>query len=259
MNRSNRRFGIELEFECPWEYLKKHAQKHIQKVYGPRKSYSKNDSFESNIHLDKWHIKVDGLSTISELTTPVSTQKDLKLIGNVVGGLQQCELNPSESCGFHVHIDIPDIDMYHFMASWMISERAIFSCFPLDRRKSSYCQKINDQPNASRSFISRLLEEKVDTSGHTDAVSFSNYEERKTVEIRIAEATDDPEFVVNWIEFLLYWIDYTKQQNPSLLPCRKCNSMSFEDLLEDIPMKKSVVQFMRKRYEKYSRMPYWVY
>lgn len=259
MNRSNRRFGIELEFECPWEHLKKHAQKTIRKHYGLRKSYSRNDSFESIIHTDKWHIKTDGLSSIAEMTTPISTQSDLSNIYKVIRDLQEQELNPTENCGFHVHMSIPDINPYHFMSAWMIYEKSIFSCFPLDRRKSSYCQKINEQPQVSRSFISRLLEDKVANSGHTDAISFSNYEDRKTVEIRMAEGTDDPEFIVNWVEFLLYWIDHIKKQNPSILPCRKCNSVAFEELMEELPMKKSVREFMEKRYEMFGRMPYWVY
>jgi hypothetical protein len=199
------------------------------------------------------------MSSIAELTSPVSVKKDLRLIKKVVKQLAKCDLNPSERCGFHVHIDIHDIDQYQFMAGWMIYEKAILSCFPLDRRKSSHCEKIVEYPQQSQSYVARLLEEKVIQTDHTGAISLFYYDERGTVEIRVGEGTDDADFVVNWVEFLLYFIDFVRKQNPCLITCHKCNSIHFDDLIKELPMKKSVREFMIGRYNKYGKLPYWTH
>jgi hypothetical protein len=259
MRRSKRGFGIELEFECPWEHLKKNATKAIREVYGNGKYYCRKDCFDSDNRLDKWHIKEDGLSSISELTTPVSYTTDLPKIKKVVKALGKCELNPSDACGFHVHIDIPDIDQYHFLAGWMIYEKAIFSCFPIDRRKSVHCEKILDYPQLSKSYIAKVLEQKLMESDHSHAISLSHYEERKTVEVRIGEGTDNEKFVVAWVEFLLYFAEHIKSFNPSLISCKKCNSVDFWEMIQNIRMKNSVSDFMEERYQKYGKLPYWVH
>jgi len=259
MGTTRRKFGIELEFECAWKELRKSASRIINKVYGPKKYYAREATFESDTRLDKWHIKQDGGYDIAELTTPVSYKKDLIKIKRVVKGLRQEQLNPSDNCGFHVHLHIPDINQYHFLAGWMLCEKAILSCFPIDRRKSSYCEKIIEYPQQSKTLVANILEDKLNQSDHSHAISFCSYEERQTVEIRIAEGTDNEDFVVSWIEFLLCLTDHIKTINPCLISNNKCNSVLFDDLIDELHLTKSTREYMMKRYERYSKLPYWTH
>lgn len=253
MRRFNRKFGIELEFGCEWSRLKRVASEIIKKVYGPRKYYAKEESFESDFKTDKWHIKID-FSSISELTTPISTIRDLDKIQQVVSYLRDKSVEPTEDCGFHVHFDISDIDQYHLMAGWMRSERAIFECTPSVRKDNYHCEKVLES-KCMRSYIANFLKTKTDGAGSSSAISFEHYEERKTVEIRLGEGTNDPEFVRNWVLFFLHWIDSVKQQNPSLITCDKCNSLKYWELMDEMNITtKWVKEYMDIRHEKYKNV-----
>lgn len=256
MRRGNRKFGIELEFDCSWDKLKGEAKHAIKKIYGRRKYYSKEESFSSDIYTDKWHIKID-YSDVSELTTPISTLDDMDNICKVITYLRDSGIGVNDSCGFHVHIDIKDIDQYKFMAAWLRSEKAIIQCFPKSRRDSYHCERILDKTTVKK-YIASLLVSKTYEAGHGNSISLDNYEDRKTVEVRIAEGTNDPNFIKNWVLFLLYWMDSVKKMNPCLLTCDKCNVLKFNQLLEEMNINNNeVVSFMKKRYNKFKNIKYW--
>jgi len=256
MRRYSRRFGIEFEFECSWEKLRYHASRAINKVYGKRKYYSKKDKFASDFQLNKWHIKEEN-SGVAELTTPVSTLRDVPRICQVISNFED-KIKPEDDCGLHVHIDVHDLDQYHIMSAWLLSEKSIIRCFPLTRRRNGFCEKIIDRPQISRSLIAKILEDETESASHGDAIDLTEYEERKTVEIRLCEGTTDTELIRAWVTFLIYWVDFVKKKNPSLLPCAKCNSLEFDDLLDQLKLDKRTHMVMEERYEKYHKSPYWV-
>ena len=257
MRKYTRKFGIEFEFECSWERLKKCASKAIKNTYGPRKYYAKEERFSSDFQTNKWHIKEEN-TAVSELTTPISTLRDVKSICEVIDELRKDLIRPQEDCGIHIHIDVPDIDIYHIMSGWLLSERAIISCFPAFRRRNGFCEKILDHPSASRSQIAKYLENKTDMATHSEAIDLTGYQDNKTIEIRLCEGSVDPEWIRAWIIFVINWVEFVKAKNPSLLPCEKCNSLDFEHLLDEMHLDKKTESVMKDRYERYKKDPYWV-
>jgi len=206
--------------------------------------------------LGKWHIKEENVH-ISELTTPVSNLRDIPKICEVIKILDNGKIKPQDDCGMHIHTDIHDIDQYHIMSAWLLCERAIISCFPSSRRISGFCDKMLDSPMSSRSLVAKLLEDRTESSAHGDAISLSQYEERKTVEVRLGEGTVDPDWIRTWVTFLMNWFSYFKKRNPSRLACEKCNSLSFEELIEELKLDKKSQAIMEERYQKYHNKPYW--
>lgn len=256
MRRYSRKFGIEFEFECSWETLSWYATRAINKIYGKKNYYSKNERFTSDFKLNQWHIKQENTS-VAELTTPISSLRDIPKICSVIKLLDNGKIRPQDDCGMHVHIDVHDIDQYHIMSAWLLCERAIISCFPPSRRINGFCDKILDSPMSSRSLVAKLLEDRTESSAHADAISLSEYEDRRTVEIRLAEGTLDAEWVRSWITFLMYWFDYFKKRNPSRLACEKCNSISFEELMDGVSPDRKTLDSMNARYKKHHNNPYW--
>lgn len=252
-----RKFGVEFEFLCEWKILKKYASKVIKEVYGPRSYYAKEDSFDSDFRLNQWHIKEENIN-ISELTTPLSQHKDVERICKVIDYLRESDIKVDDNCGLHVHIDIHDIDKYHLMGAWLWCERSIMKCFPVERRKSGFCECMIEKPLNKR-LIAKILEEKTDESEHMKDVNLGNYDNRKTVEIRLSEGSLDTTWIRAWIKFLLRWVDFAKSNNPSLLPSHKCNSIDFYELLEEMELDRTTNEIITNRYKKFNRKPYWKY
>jgi len=255
VRRGSRRFGIEFEFECSWERLRWYASRAVNKIYGKGRYYAKKDRFTSDFELDKWHIKEEN-NGVAELTTPVSRLRDIRSICEVIKSFHG-KFQPQDDCGLHVHIDVSDLDQYHIMGAWLLCERGIIRCFPQSRRRSGFCEKIISDPHVSRNLIAKILEAETDSASHGDAVDFTEYSERKTIEFRLSEGSMDVEWIRSWITFLLYWIDFVKKKNPSLIPCEKCNSIAFDSLLDELNLDDRTREVMEDRYEKYRKGPYW--
>ena len=246
MDKNNRRFGIELEFGNEWKEIKEITSKIIKEVYGVRMYYARNESFKSTSRTNKWHIKTD-FSASTEITTPISIRENLTKIYKVIAFLRDNGAFVTKDCGFHVHVDISDVDRYLLMAGWLASEKAIFSCFPKTRKNNDYCEKILNSRSA-KSYIARILKEKTEMAISNNAISFEYYDERKTMEFRIAEGTTDPEFVRCWVNFILYWVDFIKTQNPCLITCDRCNIFSFDYLIEEMKIQdETIINFMKSR------------
>jgi hypothetical protein len=253
--KKDRRFGIEIEYDLTYEEFKPIALEAITKVYGPKSCYCRNDKFQSTYKTHLWHIKQENYS-VAELTTPVSTLSDLPKISKVIRILNRNGIKGNgEDCGTHIHIDIPDIDKYHWSVFWLIYEKAIVSCFPKCRRENCYSEPIIDSKRKVRQIIPTLLDDCVAANG--GIFRMDNYDKKKLIEIRLAEATTDANFLSAWVKFLVSYCDFIKKQNAYLACGEKCCSGDTEDLLEKMTLDQKSKAIMMNRYNKYRRVRYW--
>jgi hypothetical protein len=252
--KKDRKFGLELEFDCEYKEFKDITTDAIGQVYGDGFYYCRDDKFESTFKLDKWHIKVEN-SSVSELTTPVSTLSDLPNIMKVLRILKRKGIHgDKEDCGCHVHIDIPDIDKYEWCIFWMIYEKAIISCFPKERRGNTFCGKIVHKSDV-RKRIPSLLEHCV--AADKEVFSLYKYDRRRTVEVRICETTTDTNFLTAWVKFLVSYCHFIIKQNPYLACGDNCCSVSTEDMLEKMTLDGKSKAIMMNRYNQYKKIKYW--
>jgi len=255
MRRTNRPFGIEMEFNCSFEDLKINAADAIKRIYGPRKYYAKDSKF-SSINNKTWHIKSEDYQT-SEVTTPVSILSNLRDIKKVFGIISCSGLEVADDCGFHIHFSVGDIDPYLIGAAWLLCEKSIFKCFPPSRLKNIHLDKVVRYPSYEKKQIANFLEDTIDNA-HTETLSLLNYTEMNTIEIRIAESTLDIKFIDIWVNFCLYWLEYIKKINSVKLACKLCNSMGIDDIMNEMKLPTYIEDGMMDRYDKYSNNSYWV-
>lgn len=251
-----RRFGIEFEFSVEQKELDRVAPRIIASIYGKNSYVSKDEKYSVTDNFSKWHIKREN-DLLGEINTPVSKIKDLSKIAKVIGHLAKKKVPVNEECGLHVHIEVPDINKYCLIAYWMQSERAILECFPLQRRRGVTIERMVQRADQNK-FVSEILLNKTTRSSHSDIISLRDYEDRKTVEFRVAEGTTDTNLVINWAKFLLYWVERLKKEEPILLACKKCNCFTLEELLKVIEVDESTRDFMLWRSRKYQKLSYWV-
>jgi len=257
MLKTNRRFGIEFEFLMPQPELSKIARRIIGQIYGAGYCVSKDEKYSTLKELNKWHIKREN-DEVGEINTPISKLKDLSRIARVISILAKKKVPVGDGCGLHVHIEVKDVDKYNLVGFWLQCEKCILECFPSERRKSISVEKLIKDKSDCKKYIAEILEHNVNTASHGDIISLHDYDDRHTVEFRIAEGTTDSIFVTNWIRFLLYWIEYTKNLHPATVPCHKCNSLKIDDLLSLLSVDDETNDFMLWRHKKYCKLPYWV-
>lgn len=247
----SRTFGIEFEFENEWSEVKKYAIEAIKTIYGPRNYIAKEECFESNFALNKWHIKTE-VSGHTEITTPVSSLKDLKKIIKVIDHLKNCGVTSNDDDGIHIHISVKDIDKYHLLSGWLKCEKSMYQIFPKQRKNNDYCYKIIKSKRMEKKPIATIVKNLMDTSEDKHSVfSLNKYEAQKTVEVRICESTLDIKFIETWIKFILKFIDYIKELNPTLIGAYKANHMSWKEITECLELNYEILDVLNQRHKKF--------
>lgn len=252
----NRKFGFELEYDTNWDDLEKVIRDIIRKYYGPYRIYCKNDIYET-INNKRWHLKTDS-GVASEICSPISIVTDLDKIYSVIDDLNHnCNLKPTKDCGFHVHIDVSDINKYHLVAYWISVERTINNLFPQYRIGNDTCSRyIKFNNKRSKKDVAKLYRKyKGDFDDRWRALNLSNYEDRGTAEIRLAESTANPEDVYCWVSFCINLIDYfasIEEEDPIDIMASDLK-ININDLIYNLNLDSRVKNWVKFRYKKYNK------
>jgi len=237
MKINNRPFGCEFEVSTSFQTLKKIIAPIIKKIYGKYQLYAREETFDSDTRTNKWHLKLEP-SSVSEFCTPISTFKDIKRICQVIEELDKNDIKITNDDSLHVHVSIPDVDPKHIIATWLQYDYEIKRCFPKhrwDKDKEAYNDEILKYKGKKKRVADFLKDAISSSESHQSILSFSNYEERKTVEFRISEGTLDPEHVYCWIKFCLYLVNYAKTiEDPILLVCEELNQKTLYEMMDDL-------------------------
>lgn len=193
-----RRFGCEFEFSTSWEK----AVEVISQVIPKKRLRIEQSYVDTKNNKDWWHLKVDGTTSV-ELATPISTSRNIPSICKVISQISKY-MKVTKEDGFHVHLWVGDIDLRVLTIYWIRCEKSIFSLVNRTRRNNDSCKKLRKQ--FDKDFLG-MMEASED---HHAALSSMYHKERKTIEIRVAEGTRDPAFVMAWIHFCLDFVEFCK-------------------------------------------------
>jgi len=218
-----RRFGCEFEFSSDWDAVEAAVRAAI-----PRRDLYVSKSHHDSNNNRKWHLKTDATTT-AELATPVCSLKDLPRVRRVIGSLRRAGVRTTKEDGFHVHVNIADVDRKKLVAAWLRAERAILSLVPRHRRTNGYCYKLSRGSPPERLFdADRTAED------HHAIISFSRFGDIGTVEIRPAEGTTDAEFAGHWVRLCVGLVEYAKRADPYDILLGKPPSMSLDELMDEL-------------------------
>ena len=207
-----RTYGIELEFGQGSD--RNFLKRCIQEAGEP----SVTAEWRHDNNNQEWICKTDsscGFEAASRVFGSTrSIRKTLDDIGamtKVVEVLQAKNAEVTDRCGFHVHIWVGDMDeaqLTRLLSYWVKFEYFIVNTLPARRKRNTYCPFHSSYLKPNQKFEFRdLLRRGFHQRG---SLNWGWFDQRKTVEFRVAEGTSDPEVVKNWVRFLLYFVERAK-------------------------------------------------
>lgn len=246
-----RKFGCEFEFSTPLDSVIKKL-----KDYFPRNKVDSTNRWHKSINNTKWHIKFDG-STESEITTPVSTLNDLDDICNFLKYTKLKKMKVTKKDGLHIHLQATGISERRLVAAWLCVETLFFDLVPRYRRMREHCSPVWSKCEIEYDNNSRDIEDVIDDAliickDHHVAFSIERFDGKThTVEIRIAEGSNDPKFVKSWILLCLAFMEWCKRKKyKELVDIRK---LSFSQMTQEFQLQPEIVSVLRKRFKKFRK------
>ena len=238
-----RPFGCEFEFSTEWD----EAVPIIKSVIPKRNLRVERDYVKTENNRTWWHLKTDG-STDIELATPISKLSDLPNICRIIMKLSR-DLKVTSNDGFHVHVSAKDVDVRLLMIYWSRCENAIFSLVNKQRFINDLCKKIASSFKKGMSELMKVADD------HHSALSCCYYEDRKTVEFRVAEGTRDWEFIEAWVHFCVAFVDYCKKADPIKMLTEKGFRISVNKMFDDIKLPRKYVTELLARSKRINNAP----
>lgn len=230
----SRTFGFEVEFSesrMRHSRLKSICKEVVQSVG----KYPFSESEGAN----RWTFKDEHCG--SEFTSPALLihPSSFKVIKDVFKGINEGCSNRrlvDRECGFHVHILANDLERKHFrnLLKWFWKlEPAIHSIIPPSRRDNEYVANLREQFDYRR--INNLYVPGTDVDDDDDdrydnddiwdySYGFDPWrhaDSYKTIEVRYAASTSNPDKIINWIQLLIYLFEIglekqvTRTRNPN--------------------------------------------
>ena len=261
---SLRNFGIEMEFSTEKEKILELLR---EDFFKPRSKLIYQENYCKSEDLKRWYLKRDA-TTESELTTPAINlrSKEYKKMHEILTLFNKKRVKVTENDGLHIHIDISDVQEGNMMVAWLLFEEDIIKMFPNNRSRqetarSYYTQSIppakryiGKNTRTSHKCIGDYLVEYLGI-GRGDkhrAISFRDYSEDGTIEIRIAEGTKCFRDIDTWLKICLSIVEYAKVMNVWDMMMIKINNRP--TLLDMIDFKsKQIEKWIERRKLIYGR------
>jgi len=249
---AERNFGCEFEFSSPFNEVEEVIKPKILSMYGTKSIKCTNMYMSTQNNKNYWHLKRD-FSTSTELCTPISKRSDLAKICRIVDYLKKNEISITRADSLHVHVQANDVKPENMLVAWMSIEPVIVKCFPKYRRKNEFCEKFVTNRKKYDNVASFFREAELNMNEHHQAISFTHYNMRKTVEFRISEGTLEREHVRNWVNFCLSFISYARGLDVLYTVCETPNLLKINDLIDNMKLcDKKLIKWLRARYNKFS-------
>lgn len=171
---SLRTFGVELETDVCDDYADLDGETHFT---------AKDDG------------SIDGKEFVSRV---LSGDAGLEAIEHFCHHANRLGFDVDDSCGFHVHFGVDDLDddsMYAVMLAYRYCEDAWYAMVDGDRAENTYCGPLGWQPSHRGSWEDILDSE-------TDRYKWLNvraYYEHGTIEVRLHGGTLDAGIITKWV------------------------------------------------------------
>ncbi len=247
-----RKFGLEFEFSTKIDIVTKKLKRFLKP-----NEVDITDRYHKSINNKKWHIKAD-VSTESEVATPVSTLRNLDNICDFIKFTKCNKFKITRKDGLHIHIQVKGISLRKLVASWLCLENTFFTLVPKYRRTKEHCQSLWDMCktmyiNPKTCRVEDALETALEhAANHHIAFSTERYDGKThTVEIRIAEGSNDVNFIKAWILFCLAYIEWCKKQRLKNLLQR--DRISLKEALKEFDITNETKKAIIKRFKKFRK------
>jgi len=207
--RFRRKFGVELEFTQSSTDRNKLCTA-IRSVGEP--AYI--DGFVHNHNNEEWCCKTDSSCGYEAASRVFSTPQELKKAGEAIDAIRTAGAKVNNRCGFHVHIELDDFNeskLGKLAAWWVKIEGMIINSVPTARKANNYCIPLTQYFRPDTAYSAEQVLREARSHGRYMTLNLANWYDRKTIEFRIAEGTDDSATVKNWVRFLLWFIEKTKK------------------------------------------------
>jgi len=135
------------------------------------------------------------------------------------------------------------------MIYWSRCENAIFSLVNKQRAINDSCQKIGGSFKKGMSELMKVADD------HHAALSCCYYEDRKTVEFRVAEGTRDWEFIEAWVHFCVAFVDYCQRADPIKMLTEKGFKIGVSKMFDDIKLPRKYVTELLARSKRINNAP----
>ena len=222
---TNRQFGVEIEF------IGASPEKVAEAI---------NDSgieayFEGYHHSTRpyWKIVTDGslsqhYTSAGEIVSPILRGKEGAIaLQNVLAALENIEgIRVDRSCGVHVHLDVNDLSVKQVQATYSRYadfESQIDMVMPLSRRgdRNEWCRSTKNrksQVNHTGINTKQRLENAVSgqCNGKYHKVNINKLTTYGTMEFRQHSGTHDFKKVINWISFLMAFVETSAMLTESM-------------------------------------------
>jgi hypothetical protein len=203
-----RLFGLELEFipdNIDRQKLRKAVEEAGQKC-------QTRDWERSRDNLDFWVAKTDSSCGYELCSPPIKGPAKLKAVCDVVKSVFKAGATFNNRCGLHIHlgcVDFSQEQLYSLLAHWIKIEMVIMHAHPQNRLENPYCKTCNSKIanfDNDREYPGHLLFDilKIDRK---QTLNLFYWEERKSIEFRMGEMSNDPDDIKNRIRFLIWFAD----------------------------------------------------
>ena len=223
---SNRRFGIELEFNSFDGNNRPPKGEQPAGIYEIAEITAKASpeagcevrAWEHTNGNKRWVAKPDSSCGMEVVSPPRKGWAGLKDVLKVVDALSADErVKADQRCSVHCHAEVADLteaELASMVAWWVKCEPVIMDAMPMSRKRNRYCQIIgmnntfqHDGAYSDQDIIQRVGDVKYYTFNTNQYCRGG----RKTVEFRVIEGAGckDAYLIKQWVRFLMHFIDLT--------------------------------------------------
>jgi hypothetical protein len=170
-----------------------------------------------------WKITTDssvpnGFEIVSPILQGVS---GLETVGKVSEVLRVGGATVDVSCGLHVHIGADDLNLQEIvtvLSRYASFEETIDSFMPRSRRGNNnrYCQSIRYLNSSEQEYSSFQSFIEAQIHGRYSKVNVQCWRRQHTIEFRQHSGSCNGTKIVNWIRFLLHFVENSKNLSPPL-------------------------------------------
>lgn len=249
-----RRFGIELEFWTP-KIMASPATSDELYIY---------DTFAHRIKRLKFNLGNDGSirhdegfngrwSAFEVKSGIIQGSSGMKRVHEAVNIITEAEGRVNKSCGFHVHIDIHDLEQKEIarVMSWAIAyENIFYMLVSRERRDNQYCRRLDMDRGSLKTYAKKNLDVKQIFYGISryKAFNIQAYWKYGTLEFRHHEGTLDALEIENWTMLCLSFVEAAKRA--FLDKPRACDLDNLKRLMRAIKLPKKQADYWTERFIK---------
>ena len=225
---TNRTFGVELEFVGVHPRDVAAAINNVDGIECHYEGYHHRTTAYWKLVTDQ---SIDGLG--GEIVSPILRGADgarqLELVINALDTLEGISVNVS--CGLHVHLDVADLTVNEIQTTYeryADYESQIDMIMPRSRRgnNSRWCGSITNVKTRVKNVRTKSKAGLANAAGRYYKVNLQSLSRHGTMEFRQHSGTINFDKIINWVSFLMAFVEKSKKLNNVVKPQSKTRAFA---------------------------------